>query len=870
MRLVGLGVVLVLSGVLACSGSSVDKGGDDVSDGFDWNGPDLGDVTLPDAGIDGKVLDTAPDIQWQGSETEVDEVAEGTPEEVEVPKGGFGTPCDGPEDCLSGFCIEGYDGWLCTEYCVEECASGYSCKGIQLTGPDPVFLCLPLLDRLCEPCSSDVQCSGGRCVELEGGKVCLTECADGCPASYACTQFDLVGGAASLCKPSNGSCVCTGESLGLEKSCKVTTGTATCYGVRFCEEGGWGECGLPVEICNGSDDNCDGVLDEGFRNAQTGVYDTDLACGSCAKNCTIDVYDNGAAHCRDVDGVPTCVLECDLYYVNVDQNPVNGCECTLYDATDLPGDAWVDANCDGIDGEVENAVFVAKNGNDGAAGFITKPLLTLQAGIDLASLLGLRDVYVATGVYEETVRLAPDVHVYGGYSADFRVRDVTLYETVIFGMAPTPEAPAAVIAEGIATPTDLDGFTVYGGYADDPGESSVAVLIKDSTSDLAVHACRVLAGHGGPGLRGLDGDDGADGVAGEPGAASYDIDVNPCTPTHHRAGGVGGGNTCGGVDVSGGVGGNAICPDYDETGANQPKDSPYEQTPQDQEHGASGAGLEVAAGGEPGFDALLWSGYSNCGVCNAPKTPDASDWLPQDGSPGSDGVDGTKGSGGSGCADAVGTFVNGVWVAGNGTDGGDGGAGNGGGGGGAGGGVETWGCADYPQIKYTDVGGSGGGGGSGGCGAVGGTGGTGGGAAFGVLVIFSAAPTSLPTLAGNTIETGVAGDGGSGGYGGVGGLGGDGRNGGDDGDETYTAWCAGGGGRGGQGGDGGHGGGGGGGCGGASYGVYVHGAEGLPPGYTATNEIVLGGGGGKGGSGGSSLGQDGTAGAAGVHAVANF
>jgi hypothetical protein len=741
---------------------------------------------------------------------------------------------------------------------------------VQLTGSDPLFLCLPLLDRLCEPCSSDVQCSGGRCVELEGGRYCLSECADGCPASYECTEYELAGGAASLCRPDNGSCVCTEASLGLEKSCKVTTGAATCYGVRFCEAAGWGECELPVEICNGSDDDCDGVLDEGFRNEATGVYDTDQACGSCEQNCSVDAFDHGAAHCRDVDGAPTCVLECDLYYANVDTNPINGCECTILDTIDLPGDAWVDANCDGVDGEIENAVFVAKNGDDGAAGFFSQPLRSVQAGLDLAAGLGLRDVYVATGVYEEPVRLTAGVHVYGGYSADFRVRDTVLYETVIFGSAPSPEAPAAVIADGVVGAATFDGFTVYGGYADDPGESSVALLLSDCDDGLVVRGCRVIAGHGGDGLRGVDGGDGSGGSAGEPGLAAYDVGVNPCTEAHHNAGGTGGVNACGEVDVSGGLGGGSICPDFDETGSTStPKDGTLDQAPVVAEHGAAGQGPLLSAGGEPGYDGLLWSGYSSCNVCNAPKTPDGSDWLPQDGAPGQDGPDGVSGLGGSGCAGAPGRFEGAAWVAGDGVDGGAGAAGSGGGGGGAGGGVETWGCAGAPQVQYTDVGGSGGGGGSGGCGAVGGTGGTGGGGSFGVLVLFSGEPATFPVLVENVIETGVGGDGGSGGYGGVGGLGGDGRNGGADGDDTYTAWCAGGGGRGGQGGDGGHGGGGGGGCGGASYGLYVHGAAGSPA-YTMDNDVLLEGAGGQGGSGGSSLGPDGTAGVAGPHALSNF
>jgi len=100
--------------------------------------------------------------------------------------------------------------------------------------------------------------------------------------------------------------------------------------------------------------------------------------------------------------------------------------------------------------------------------------------------------------------------------------------------------------------------------------------------------------------------------------------------------------------------------------------------------------------------------------------------------------------------------------------------------------------------------------------------GAGQGGAFGVFVVFNAPPTSIPTLQGNLIFGGTAGNGGAGGAGGAPGYGGTGAAGGT-GASSGIIWPAEAGGSGGDGGIGGYGGGGGGGCGGISYAIYAYG-----------------------------------------------
>ena len=84
-------------------------------------------------------------------------------------------------------------------------------------------------------------------------------------------------------------------------------------------------------------------------------------------------------------------------------------------AEDLPDVGFVDANCDGIDGDETDAVFVSVSGSDSATcGPMVEPCGTVQWGVDQANTLGLGNVYVAAGDYTESVALADGVDVYGG------------------------------------------------------------------------------------------------------------------------------------------------------------------------------------------------------------------------------------------------------------------------------------------------------------------------------------------------------------------------------------------------------------------------------------------------------------------------
>ena len=67
-------------------------------------------------------------------------------------------------------------------------------------------------------------------------------------------------------------------------------------------------------------------------------------------------------------------------------------------APDLPDRAYVDSNCDGIDGTESDAIFVSPLGSDGDSGQKERPKRQIQAAVSAAAGRG-KYVLVAAGSY---------------------------------------------------------------------------------------------------------------------------------------------------------------------------------------------------------------------------------------------------------------------------------------------------------------------------------------------------------------------------------------------------------------------------------------------------------------------------------------
>jgi len=125
-------------------------------------------------------------------------------------------------------------------------------------------VCLPTGDVTdCSPCGEDAHCEAlpGRCLDLDGGRFCGRSCGvDGdCPAGYGCDQ--------GACVPASGSCTCLSDDEGALRSCARDNAFGRCSGFQACEPSlGWSPCDArepAADVCNGVDDDCDGLVDEG-------------------------------------------------------------------------------------------------------------------------------------------------------------------------------------------------------------------------------------------------------------------------------------------------------------------------------------------------------------------------------------------------------------------------------------------------------------------------------------------------------------------------------------------------------------------------------------------------------------------------------
>lgn len=769
--------------------------------------------------------------------------------------------------------VERCDALYATPTCVvDACDSGY--------GRVDDFHCVLLTYDLCAPCTNDESCviDGALCETVDGQDVCVTPCnpPGTCPSGYTCTDRGL----GDLCYPNTDSCTCDGSDTALQRPCTESYAppegaTYSCTGLQQCETDGWGSCVLPEETCNYFDDDCDGATDEDFVDSG-GRYVLDENCGSCGVDCTLLELPPGSGNpgvCNASVDPPICSVSClaDCYDANADAT--DGCECCDPVPVDFPDIGGDDANCDGIDGEVIGGVFVSPDGDDANDGSITEPKRTIAAAV----ALGPRDVYVAGGVYRELVVLASGVGIYGGYSPDFRDRDIDIYETVILPPPPDVSRPGTVNGTGLAggTPgtTVFDGFTVFGYEQTAPGASSYAIYLRNCGAAVTIAHNTVYAGSGGDGVRGGDGNDGVSGNAGQPGVEAidlyeaYGITGHDCVEgTHYRAGGAGGSRAeCWPwVDNGGGEGGWRSCPTYvsGETGVPRDDENGFDGSPTS---GLPMGGVGGAAGRDVYHQRFVCEGYEAFG--------------PVDGAGGEPGVEGADVDPGLGCEAGTGSVAVGLWQAGTaipGYAGAEQNFGSGGGGGGSGAGAYVDESCFAQGFGSDNLGASGGGGGSGGCPGEPGGAGTSGGAAFGIFVVFDTPPAGVPGISGNVLHGGRGGDGGDGGRAGVGGVGGSGGAGGapgeryvtDPADPTYPSF---GGGAGGDGGRGGHGGGGGGGCGGPAIGIFASGQGGasLAP-WVAGNTFASSGAPGEGGVGGYSVGYSGGDGVDGAQQSTNF
>ena len=408
-------------------------------------------------------------------------------------------------------------------------------------------------------------------------------------------------------------------------------------------------------------------------------------------------------------------------------------------APDLPDLAFVDSNCDGIDGIERDAIFVAPNGNDANPGTKERPKRELQAALATILAGNGRYVLVAFGTYAR-VRLASGIGIFGGYDPSSWARRDRFPD----GLPLVSGSPEGVLADG-AKDVVLQHLRIRGQAG--AGDRSAYGIRALANSSLTLQRVAVSAGDGAAGPAGTSGPAGQRGGAGRPGTGTGCDDTDTL-----GSGGRGGSSAAGRAGGRGGLGGLTHFGDGiagfvgqigTPAGAGGKKGNPGKP-------GGKGASGENGSSGRPGVG----------GVNSAAGA--AESWVGRSGGGGGAGEPGNGGGGGGGGGSQHGLLANN----GNGNGGGGGGGGASGGTGGRGGGAGGGSFGLYLLNSEVVVEGSSiaaGNGGTGGRAGNGGLGGAGGAAGKGGKVC--------------TSEIGAGGDGGFGGAGGRGGGGGGGAGG---------------------------------------------------------------------------------------------
>jgi len=580
---------------------------------------------------------------------------------------------------------------------------------------------------------------------------------------------------------------------GVDCSTLPNTFKAHCIDQGYCE----------IDECWPGYDNCDDQFENGCEQE---VYTNMENCGRCLNKCKLV---NASEECKEGACI---IIACEGEYQNTDGIDSTGCEC-IDTGSDVFGDG-ADTDCDGIDGQIENFIFVSEDGlGDGSK---ENPLGDIQEGIDIAAEGQM--VLISKGDYPGPLTLREGISVYGGWDTGFRAR---AYENEVNVIVDTylnqedetlPMNFVGLYAEGIHENTRLEiiNFIIEDNIS--PSGSNIGMWISDCNYRLSFDHVKVEVGAGGNGASGEDGREGGDGLQGQQGQPGCENDSNFfCTDSNCSTpqGGRGGESPCGNEGGIGGIPGLGNDGGQDNSGV----------------QGGEGDGGTPGGAGGLGANNLTDDFECECEGC--------SNCVWTNGEQGKYGNRGQTGQHGA-ASDPAGEIIDGMWYATLAGNGGNGECGSGGGGGGGGGGGRCG--ATHDCKRYGSAGSGGGGGGKGGGG---GTGATGGGASIGVFMLAASADMRQSEI--------ISGNGGNGGKGGLGGLGGEGGAGGPEPEFGSNQRAGGCGGAGGDGGAGGNGGDGGGGSGGPSWGFYL--LDNSVP--NIINTEITHGGGGQGGEGGN-------------------